>query len=584
VLHGLVAQEADEESDCDDNRGEEPLVMDDAISKTRRQRNENKTSAGTHVSIAIVALAVSMMPLAQAQYFRGVNVSGAEFGQSQLPGTFGHDYTFQSESTFRYFAGRNLDLVRFPIQWERIQPVSRGPLDAAYLGLLKQAIGWSRAHGVKFILDVHNFARYYGNVAANPADLADLWARLSAEFRDEPGVYAYDIMNEPHDMGNANWKTISQAVLNAIRANGDQKLVMIPGDSWSSAYRWVTTHGSQAWITDPANNFLYEAHEYFDSDESGTYALSYDLELQKNPNLANIGPTRLAPFVSWCTSNKVRGYLGEYGIPNSDPRWLTVLDKFLTSIDQAGFPGTYWAGGEWWGNYALSVQPLNNFTGDRVQLPVLSAHLAPGAFTSVSAVSFQSVWGSGANGAPDSLMSGFGTGLALVNEIDLLDTAGGIATALPIYVSALQINYAVPGTLGPGHYVVQAKSAGTVVASGNLELDAVAPAMFAGGEIVRVHPDGSQTVEEIVGPVNLGPATDRVFVQLYGSGIRRAKKVALQIEGTAIGVAYSGPQGGFAGLDQINAELPRTLAGAGKTQVVVTADGIPANPLTLTFE
>jgi len=30
-------------------------------------------------------------------------------------------------------------------------------------------------------------------------------------------VYAYDLMNEPHDMGLGNWKTISQAVVDAIR-------------------------------------------------------------------------------------------------------------------------------------------------------------------------------------------------------------------------------------------------------------------------------------------------------------------------------------------------------------------------------
>jgi hypothetical protein len=35
VLHGLVAQEADEESDCDDYRGKQPEVMDHAISKSR---------------------------------------------------------------------------------------------------------------------------------------------------------------------------------------------------------------------------------------------------------------------------------------------------------------------------------------------------------------------------------------------------------------------------------------------------------------------------------------------------------------------------------------------------------------------
>ena len=61
----------------------------------------------------------------QAQYFRGVNIAGAEFGMSHLPGIFNTDYTYNSELTFRYFAARNLSLVRFPLQWSSIRRICR---------------------------------------------------------------------------------------------------------------------------------------------------------------------------------------------------------------------------------------------------------------------------------------------------------------------------------------------------------------------------------------------------------------------------------------------------------------------------
>jgi endoglucanase len=539
-----------------------------------------------------IAAVLLTMPAAFSQYSRGVNLSGAEFGQSHLPGVFNTDYTFQSEASFRYFGGRNLDLIRFPIQWERMQPLLQAPLDANYLALLKRAVAWAKVHGGKFIIDVHNFARYSfnengrlntyvidnpvgGAVRVSTADLADLWTRLSAEFKDEDGVFAYDIMNEPHDMGPANWKTISQAVLTAIRANGDNKLVMIPGDSWSSANRWIATHGAQAWISDPANNFLYEAHEYFDSDESGAYALSYDAELRRNPNLVNIGTTRLAPFVSWCRNNNVAGYLGEYGIPNNDARWLSVLDLFLSSLDHVGFHGTYWAAGEWWGDYPLSVQPQGNFNVDRVQMVVLASHLAPGAFTSVSAASY-----AGAIMAPDSLVAGFGANLASATEIEI-ENAG---VTLPIYVSASQINYVVPAGLAPGHYRLLVKSAGSVIAQGNLELDVVAPALFPGSaQIVRVSPDGSQTIEDAGASIDLGDAASRVFLVLYGTGFRHFTRASLQAGGLSLPFAYAGAQGTFPGLDQVNAELPHALAGIGQVTITFSADGKPANPLTFNF-
>ena len=564
-----------------------------------------------------ICLALLAMSSAFAQYSRGVNVSGAEFGQMHLPGVMNTDYTFQSENTFRYFGGKNLTLIRFPIQWERIQQTPHGPLDPAYLAALKSAIGWSKAHGGQFIIDIHNFARYSINengklntyVIDNPSggvvkitgsDLADLWVKLSNEFKDEPGVYAYDLMNEPHDMGPADWKAISQAVLSAIRANGDNKLIMIPGNNWSAANTWPTIHGPISWISDPAGNFVYEAHQYFDRDNSGSYARTYDQELAANPNLATIGPTRLAPFVDWCRNNNVRGYLGEYGIPNTDPRWLTVVDNFLTALDAAGFDGTYWAAGEWWGAYPLSVQPQNSFTTDRVQMPVLQAHMPPLTFTTVSAGSL-----SGAISAPDSLVAGRGTNLDAASEIDITDAGGNVTTAPMIYISGTQINYRVPAGLTPGRFQVLVKSAaGDVLGQGNLELDRIAPALFAlngngqgiaAANILRVKPDGTQTYELparfdaaqnlwVADPVDFG--SDRLFLVLYGTGFRNLaglSAASLKIGGTNVPLAYAGAQPDFPGLDQANAELPQSLAGSGEIPIVFTVEGKPANTVTIAF-
>jgi len=564
------------------------------------------------------------------QYSRGINLAGAEFGENNLPGTLGHDYTFNSETTYRYFGAKNLNLVRLMLRWERLQPVLRGPLDQNYLAGAKNNIAWAKAHGDKVILDIHNYGRYkltengvlntytldnvYGGVVkVAGADLADLWIRLSNEFRDEGTVYAYDLMNEPHDMGNASWKTISQAALMAIRTNGDRKLIMVPGDAWSSAEQWPAFHGPTSWINDPASNFAYEAHQYFDRDNSGTYALTYDQELALNPNLVVIGSTRVTNFVNWLKANNVRGYLGEYGIPNTDARWMTVLDNFLGALDAAGLDGSYWAAGEWWGTYPLSVQPQNNFTTDRAQLSVLSGHLAPGSFTTVSAAS-----STGFAFAPDSLVTGYGAGLTLDSQpasdiplptslggvqVELTNAAGAQMLAPLVYVSPGQVNYLVPANVAPGKLDVAVRNSGNVVSRGTLELDQAAPAIFsansdgrgiAAAQVVRVKPDGTQTYEQVAvfdavqgryvaQPIDFGAATDRLFLLLYGTGFRNAGAFGLQVGGATLQLSYAGKQPQFSGLDQVNAELPRSLAAAGEVVVKFQADGKPANQVTLTF-
>jgi len=243
------------------------------------------------------------------------------------------------------------------------------------------------------IVDIHNYGRYFkvvnavrteciidnqydGVVQVSTADFCDLWVRLSSEFATETTVCAYGLMCEPHDMGTADWKVVSQACLTAIRNAGDNKLVFVSGDSWSSAHMWLGVHGPDSWISDPADNFAYEAHCYFDSDNSGKYAMTYDEELALDSGLPDRGRDRLKVFTDWCSTNGVKGFLGEYGVPGDDPRWYEiVLERFLDDLDDAKMDGCCWAAGEWWGDYKLSVQPENNFSVDRPQLAILRRHL-----------------------------------------------------------------------------------------------------------------------------------------------------------------------------------------------------------------
>jgi endoglucanase len=335
-------------------------------------------------------------------YHRGVTIAGAEFGtgppwapdfSNENPGTHGSEYWYNSEATFRYFGQKDLTLLRIALRWERIQPQLSQPLDAAQLALLKQDIAWAKMYGCRVIIDIHNYGRYFkvvntvrteciidnqydGAVQVSTADFCDLWVRLSAEFASEPTAYAYGLMCEPHDMGTADWKSISQACLTAVRNAGDNKLVFVSGDSWSSAHMWLGVHGSGSWISDPADNFAYEAHCYFDSDNSGAYAMTYDEELALDSGLPDRGRDRLRVFTDWCSANGVRGFLGEYGVPNDDPRWCeVVLERFLADLDGTRIDGCCWAAGEWWGDYKLSVQPEDSFSADRPQLAILRRHL-----------------------------------------------------------------------------------------------------------------------------------------------------------------------------------------------------------------
>lgn len=358
---------------------------------------ERRTFLGVVASQTIGIARSRGQTSATARARLGVNLCGAEFGTTpqfcdQDPGEFGRAYTYNSERSVAYFAGHGLGLIRLPFRWERVQPRLGMPLDPAELDRLRQFLAWGRKHKARMIPDIHNYGRYRirtggrvvearidqkvdGTVPVTRAHFADLWGRLSAAIGGDSAVHAYGLMNEPHDMGDSDWKAISQAAVNAIRARGDKKPILVAGDSWSNSERFAQVNGAKAWIKDPANQTIYEAHCYFDHDFSGRYAQSFDAEIAADPRLKTRGLRRIQPFLDWCVANKARGFIGEFGVPNTDPRWLELLPPFLGALETAGVDACWWAAGEWWGQYPLSIQPQADFSRPAPQLKALVSNL-----------------------------------------------------------------------------------------------------------------------------------------------------------------------------------------------------------------
>ena len=185
--------------------------------------------------------------------------------------------------------------------------------------------------------------------------------------------------------------------------------------------------------------------------------------------------------------------------------------------------------------------------------------------------------------APDSLAAAFGSSLAPNTAV----TVAGISAEM-LYASAGQVNFLVPASLPAGIATVTVTSS-TGSVSVPATIAAVAPALFTldaaglvAGYVVRVS-QGSQTVEPISDPIDLGPTggsspKTQVYLCLFGTGIRGAPtgQVSVHVQGIDAPVIYAGPQSQFAGLDQVNILLPIELGGTGDVGIVLTAGGIQA--------
>ena len=221
-----------------------------------------------------------------------------------------------------------------------------------------------------------------------------------------------------------------------------------------------------------------------------------------------------------------------------------------------------------------------------------------GTVATVSAANYAS-----GDQAPASLVAAFldtaGTGVDKL-AITVADSVGAQREARVLYSGAGQVNFEIPAGTALGAGVVRVKYRETVIASGSLRIASITPGIFAfsgtgrgvaAALIVRVKGDGTQVYESLARydetlkqwvavPVDLGPATDKVFLVLFGTGFRAVpnlSRVQLTVGGQAAQVLYAGEQPTLIGLDQINALLPRTLIGRGEMDIATTIDGKAAN-------
>jgi uncharacterized protein (TIGR03437 family) len=233
-----------------------------------------------------------------------------------------------------------------------------------------------------------------------------------------------------------------------------------------------------------------------------------------------------------------------------------------------------------------------------------------GTVTSVSAASF-SLLGL----ASEAITASFGAKLAVATQaattlplpthlagttVKIKDSAGAERPAPLFFVSPTQVNYQIPTGTAAGAATVTIASGDGTVSTGVALINAVAPSLFAANGngqgaaaalALRIKPDGAQSYEPVAQfdaaqnkfvarPLDLGPETEQVFLILFGTGIRQRSSLSAvigAIGGAYAEVSFAGASPDFVGLDQVNVRVPRSLAGRGEVDVLLTAEAQMAN-------
>ena len=219
--------------------------------------------------------------------------------------------------------------------------------------------------------------------------------------------------------------------------------------------------------------------------------------------------------------------------------------------------------------------------------------------------------------APGSIASGFGDPLApgveastelplptelLGVSVRLTDSAGVARLSQLFVVTPTQINFFIDAATALGLALVEVLQDGEVIASGTVQVVAVAPGIFtanADGEGVPAafylrFRGTEQTAQEFVfdpaaplgarDPVliDFGGEDEQVFIAIFGTGMRGGAQVTATLDGEEVPVSPVVALEDFVGLDQANVgAIPRSFIGRGIVELRLFIDGVPTNVVLL---
>ncbi|MGH9852588.1 MAG: hypothetical protein ACREBD_22355, partial [Blastocatellia bacterium] len=224
--------------------------------------------------------------------------------------------------------------------------------------------------------------------------------------------------------------------------------------------------------------------------------------------------------------------------------------------------------------------------------------------------------------ASESIVAAFGSGLATITQaadaiplptslagttIRVRDSAGAERLAPIFFVSPNQVNYQIPPETMAGLAMVTITNRNGAISAGAAQIATVAPGLFAANAngqgvaaavALRIKADGTQSFEPVARfdaainrfvstPIDLGPASDQVFLILFGTGFRFVNSpsaATATIGGANAEVLFTGEAPDFVGLDQANVRLPRNLVGRGEVDVVLAVDGKTVNIVRASFK
>ncbi len=342
-------------------------------------------------------LLISTLWCTDAPFNRGVNLTNWFQGSSAQQIQF----TKFTRQDFINIKNLGCDVIRLPINLHYM--TSGEPdyiIDTLLYFFLDKVINIAEELSIHLILDNHTFDPAVDTDPNIGSVLITVWTQVADRYKDRSNLLYYEILNEPHGISDADWNTIQQDVVTAIRTVDSNHTIIIGPSGWNSYNNlnnmpeynddkllytfhfydpFLFTHQGASW-TDPSMvalagvPFPYDATRMPEcpAELVGTW-------IQNNlNNYANDGSVAhvkelLDIALSFKTERNIPIFCGEFGvyIPNSNNEdrayWYQVVREYL---EKNGIAWTIW---DYTGGFGLFEAGTNELFDYDLNIPVVEA-------------------------------------------------------------------------------------------------------------------------------------------------------------------------------------------------------------------
>lgn len=184
---------------------------------------------------------------------------------------------FITEKDIAYLAEIGVNHLRLPFNYKML--TNETYLGKSYHGFeqMDSCIAWCKRHQLGVMLDMHcapggqtgdniddgeGFPFLFTDTAAQN-EFVEVWLKVSAHYKNEPTVIGYGLVNEPiahyymedHAYLNDQLEPLYKRTVQAIRATGDQHIVILGGAQWNTNF---SVFGAPF-----DDQVIYEFHKYW---------------------------------------------------------------------------------------------------------------------------------------------------------------------------------------------------------------------------------------------------------------------------------------------------------------------------------